>query len=175
MNYLKLLLVILCLHFQSNSSAQLTSQKKIVSRLSTEGSKSIDLKGNGILLISNFKRDSVFNAQPTSSFARGLYMVRLNNNFDTLWTKIIYNFYLSDGLMNNDNKIILLGTRNVYPNSCGLNIIKLDLNGNVILAKTAPLLNCGTSIAGVILNGNAGSIIEYKNKSNEPKSDRTTN
>lgn len=150
MNYLKLLLFILSLCLQSSLSAKLATPKKIFSRHATESSKSINSNGDGILLISNFRRYSVFNTNSTSSFAKGLHTDRLNINFETIWSGIIYHLFLSDGFMNNYNRIILLGNRNIYPNSCGLNFIKLHLNCNVLIAKTALLLNCCTSTAGNI-------------------------
>jgi gliding motility-associated-like protein len=116
--------------------AQLTTQKKIVSRLKTSGIKTVDLKNNGILLVSNFDRDSLsFNSQADFFKKRGTYLIRLNNNFDTVWTKVIYNLYTSDCLLNKDGKIVLVGKNYSLVGSqlkCGLNLTKLDINGTII-------------------------------------------
>ena len=117
------------------SSAQLTTQTKIVSRLNFNGSRTFDLRDNGTLLVLNFVRDSLSDySLPDFYVKRGTYLVRLDNNFDTLWTKVIYNLHTTDCILNKDNKIILVGKKYAFNGQlqCGLDLLKLDLNGNQI-------------------------------------------
>ena len=107
---------------------QLTTQKKYATSDIGLNCKTLNLGANGILLYSGL----------------GNCVIRLDNNFDTVWVKLIPDFFINAAIVNASNEIILVGQRGYFqfpnnPNSgavnFGLQVTKLDINGNLILSK----------------------------------------
>ncbi len=129
MFYKKYIFLIASLLFFVVGNAQLTTQKKYATGFNNQpyDCKIIDLKSNGILLYSSTQNK----------------LIRLNNNYDTVWVKSTPFFSVRDGLLNSSNEIILSGVRSDYqlpltnntPIQLGFQIVKLDLNGNLINSK----------------------------------------
>ncbi len=147
----------------------MTTQRKYITGASSDYNSfnTLDLKNNGTLLLTHTNLD--FTA--TSLFLQdsskvGTVCIRLNNNFDTLWTKIIPFFSITDCILNSSNEIIIVGNKITRLNSpfykSDFEILKLDLDGNILLSK---------NIIGSIVNVNnsstnnlfLSSIFEYKN------------
>ena len=77
MKFLKPVLLVFGMLVYMGGAAQLTSQKKYGEGGTTSGNLiTLDLKGNGILVISPGGR-----------------ILRLNNNFDTVWVKVMPEFF----------------------------------------------------------------------------------
>ena len=120
-----ILLFIAAALFFTSSSAQLTTQKKYgVGPSYLYDVLKVDLKTGGTLLLGT---------------GYGARVIRLNNNYDTVWVKLITDFAISDAIMNSDNEIIITGQR-IYPTATnfggyGIEILKIDLNGNILSSK----------------------------------------
>jgi gliding motility-associated-like protein len=154
MRLLKFTLLLFIVLFSFKSSGQLTTQKKYATGLSSYplDCNTIDLKTNGILLYNTTDKK----------------IIRLNNNFDTIWVKSILNLSIRDAILNSSNEIILVGIRSDYqtpitnstPINLGLEIVKMDLTGNIIDTKYKFL---STSYQSNNLEYYyRGSIVEYK-------------
>jgi gliding motility-associated-like protein len=130
-----LLLFMVC---SFSAKAQLTQQRKYGVGLPAFNCKTLNLNNNGLLLASIIYGDST-NVDSTKN---GTVLVRLNNNYDTVWVKRLPFFFLNDFLLSSSNEIILVGSKTItnniifnYPYQYGFQILKLNLNGNLILSK----------------------------------------
>jgi gliding motility-associated-like protein len=154
MRLLKFTSLIFIVLFSFSSSAQLTTQKKFATGLLSfpVDCNTIDLKANGILLYSSTDKK----------------IIRLNNNYDTVWVKSIIDFTIRDAIFNSSNEIILVGIRSDYqspitnstPINLGFEIIKIDLNGNIIQTKYKFLST--TYLSNNLEYYYRASIVEYK-------------
>ncbi|MBK7850635.1 MAG: T9SS type A sorting domain-containing protein [Bacteroidetes bacterium] len=113
--------------------AQITFQEKIVGTSSAEECNSVQLTSNGGYIFVGMTR----------SYGAGdndIYLVKINSNGDTAWTRTIGGIGEEDGYsvqQTSDSGFIVSGTTNSFgAGSNDVFIVKVDTNANVLWTKT---------------------------------------